>query len=818
MLFRKISLCLSLAAFAFLGLSACGGDSSSNGDAREKVAIVSSFDKLPDCTEDYEGDTVFVKDIKSDYICVEGEWTNADSLRIITGSSSSATSGNKTGDDASSSSVTPTDRTIKGVTQKGPFVKGSKVTVLELKSGRSLEQSGSTFIATIQENDGKFTLNARSMVSQFIELQAEGFYRNEVTGKKSSASLTLYALTDVMMRKGGAVNINLLTHLEYYRVRHLVIKENMKMDEAKEKAKNEILAAFGITGDFASSEDLDIFSTGDGNAALLAISILMQHNLDVADLTELLTAFASDIEEDGKWDDAEAARYKAEIADWANEQDISGGLALIRTNIEKWNLGKVPEFEKYVRNFRSANYGLGECSKNKYGNVLAIKNELSANYGSKIRFVCKDGEWVEASDIEKDTYQWAAGKDGNVKYGSVNKEACYVYEDGSWIPADAKSCLLELQGCTEQRQGHVERLSETVYYTCDNKSWREATDLEKDTYQWQAGTDGEIKKGTFTAKNYKYDELQGLWITANEYDVSLRLLGCTKKRLGAIEKSPVDNDYYACKNMKWSKATEEDYDTQGNLCSDDNIGAVILGKELTNKYYCTSKGWTLVPSGWSWKVPKEAHFNLGISYGNLTDNRNNNNKTYKTVTIGKGADAQTWMAENLNYYDETFKDLSWCYSEDPNCEITGRYYTWDAAKEACPNGWHLPTMEEWNKLIRYASDLVCKVDEMCADAATPLKSQNGWGKPYTFEGNPNGTDEYGFSAIPAGFRDKDGEFIFEGHEEGDEGGYVYASFWSASGNDTDPNKAWTVYLLHDGAVYITGEKKDFGFPVRCVKD
>ncbi len=805
MLFRKFSLYFSLAVFALFAFSACGGDSSSGDDAHAKVAIVSTFEKLPDCTDDFEGDTVFVKDVKSDYICVDGEWTNVDSLRIITGSSSSAASDNKTGDDASSSSVTPTDRTIKGVTQKGPFVKGSKVTVLELKSGRSLDQTGSTFISTIQENDGKFTLNARSMVSQYIELQAEGFYRNEVTGKKSNASLTLYALTDVMMREGGVVNINLLTHLEYYRVRYLVKHDNMRMDEAKEKAKNEILTAFGIKGDFASSEDLDIFSTGDGNAALLAISVLMQHDFEeVADLTELLTAFASDIEEDGKWDEAESAKYKAEVADWASAQDISGGLAEIRTNVEKWNLGKVPEFEKYVRNFWYVNYGLGECTKNKYGNVLAINNELSANSGKKIRFVCKDGAWVEAADIEKDTYQWATGKDGDVKYGSVNKDACYVFEDGSWNPTDAKSCLLELRGCTEQWQGHVERVNANDYYTCDNKSWREANDLEKDTYQWPSGTDGEIKKGNLNPKNYKYDELQGTWISADEYDVSLGVQGCTKKRLGTIEKSPIDNNYYACKNMKWSKATEEDYDTQGHACNDDNIGAVILGNELTNKYYCTTRGWLLVPTGWSWDVPKEARFNSGITYGNLTDDRDK--KVYKTVIIG----TQTWLAENMNY---EVANSSWCYKKDPQCNVSGRYYDWIGANKACPSGWHLPTMEEWGTLFDYTYGSDC-LPNGCEDGATPLKAQTGWDDD-DFEIDPNGTDKYGFTALPSGIRGPDGHFTFEDAEENGHNGYIYMYTWSSTEDEGVPQG---YAFTFDGLVAPTPLDPNSGAPVRCVKN
>ena len=530
----------------------------------------------------------------------------------------------------------------------------------------------------------------------------------------------------------------------------------------------------------------------------------MQHDFEeVADLTELLTAFASDIEEDGKWDEAESAKYKAEIADWASAQDISGGLAKIRTNIEKWNLGKVPEFEKYVRNFWYINYGLGECTKNKYGNVLAINNELSANSGKKIRFICKDGAWVEASDIEKDTYQWADGHDGDVKYGSVNKEACYVYEGESWIPADGKSCLLELQGCTEQKQGHVERVSETVYYTCDNKSWREANDLEKDTYQWADGTDGEIKKGTFTAKNYKYDELQGTWISADEYDVSLNLLGCTKKRLGTIEKSPIDNDYYVCKNMKWSKATEEDYDTQGNLCGDDNIGAVILGKELTNKYYCTSKGWVLVPSGWSWNVPKEARFNLSIPYGNLTDDRDK--KVYKTVVIG----TQTWLAENMNYETD---EGSWCYKKDPQCNITGRFYDWTGANEACPSGWHLPTIAEWATLTKFVYGSDCVTDDYCEGGGAPLMSQTGWEDDEYYH-RADATDEYGFTLLPGGIREPSGDYSYDdasGHE-----GFYYAYLWSATEDDGYvKGAAFTFY----GYIASANLDKTYGYPVRCVKD
>lgn len=86
-------------------------------------------------------------------------------------------------------------------------------------------------------------------------------------------------------------------------------------------------------------------------------------------------------------------------------------------------------------------------------------------------------------------------------------------------------------------------------------------------------------------------------------------------------------------------------------------------------------------------------------YGELKDARDG--KTYKTVTIdieleGGITVKRTWMAENLAYeVDESF-----CYkNESAYCEAFGRLYTFKAAVEACPDGWHVPTIGEWRLLF-----------------------------------------------------------------------------------------------------------------------
>ena len=82
-------------------------------------------------------------------------------------------------------------------------------------------------------------------------------------------------------------------------------------------------------------------------------------------------------------------------------------------------------------------------------------------------------------------------------------------------------------------------------------------------------------------------------------------------------------------------------------------------------------------------------------YPILTDPRDG--KTYKTLDIYE----QLWMAENLNYKTED-EGQSWCYENKPeNCDQYGRLYTFEAAKAACPPGWHIPSDPEWGELLMY---------------------------------------------------------------------------------------------------------------------
>ncbi|WP_458450952.1 fibrobacter succinogenes major paralogous domain-containing protein [Fibrobacter sp.] len=171
-------------------------------------------------------------------------------------------------------------------------------------------------------------------------------------------------------------------------------------------------------------------------------------------------------------------------------------------------------------------------------------------------------------------------------------------------------------------------------------------------------------------------------------------------------------------------------------------------------------------------------------YGELVDDRNG--QIYKTVKI----DDQWWMAENLNFKT----DSSFCYNDSAEyCEKYGRLYMWGAASSACPSGWHLPDTTEWKTLINAVGGQ--------STAGNVLKSMSGRNS------SDNGTDDFGFSALPTGYRNEDGDYFDEGSDP---------DFWSSTENGN--SYAYHMDLGSGDYAYLGCIYKVDGFPVRCLKD
>ncbi len=167
-------------------------------------------------------------------------------------------------------------------------------------------------------------------------------------------------------------------------------------------------------------------------------------------------------------------------------------------------------------------------------------------------------------------------------------------------------------------------------------------------------------------------------------------------------------------------------------------------------------------------------------------------KTYNTVQIGN----QCWLKENLNYAVNN----SWCYAHNTsNCETYGRLYPWQVAMNGstspgaqgiCPNGWHIPTLSDFEELkTTVNSD---------GNALKAIGQGSGSGA---------GTNTSGFSALLAG-RGSSNSFQDLGR---------WTFFWSSTEFSNDFANSMTLY---DNSSYIilTDFNKGNGFSVRCVKD
>ena len=261
----------------------------------------------------------------------------------------------------------------------------------------------------------------------------------------------------------------------------------------------------------------------------------------------------------------------------------------------------------------------------------------------------------------------------------------------------------------------------------------------------------------------------------------------------------------------------------GESCSliDNGDGTVtqICGKDsvLLTQALCGEKAYD----------PAKMECRNGRLFELMTDSRDG--QVYRIVKIGN----QTWMAENLNFAypklkdadgNETTDSISYCYDNDPaNCEKYGRLYSWAAAMDSvgifsedgvgcgsvktctvsepvrgvCPEGWHLSSHGEWNTLLKFVADSL--YDGYLYPAGYALKATSGW------KNNGNGSDAFGFEALPAG--SGGGVDMLAG-----------VRFWTSTEHSF--LDAYDRALYYDGpALNINDDSaKSWDASVRCVKD
>jgi uncharacterized protein (TIGR02145 family) len=197
---------------------------------------------------------------------------------------------------------------------------------------------------------------------------------------------------------------------------------------------------------------------------------------------------------------------------------------------------------------------------------------------------------------------------------------------------------------------------------------------------------------------------------------------------------------------------------------------------------------------------------------------------------------QIWTTQNLNvstYADGTvipqvqdataWASLStgaWCYYA--NDAINGKVYNWyavagiyDAAsfnnpllrKKLAPDGWHMPTNYEWNKLVKCIDPLADTTTCCTNSAGIAMKSTTGWNNNGLNSGT--GTNRSGFAGVPGGYRNYDGAFYAFG---------INGVWWSSTENSTMTSGLNRILAYNSSDVKRQTSNKSNGNPVRCIRD
>lgn len=354
---------------------------------------------------------------------------------------------------------------------------------------------------------------------------------------------------------------------------------------------------------------------------------------------------------------------------------------------------------------------------------------------------------------------------------------CSSSDSSTSAPEDlVANTLADLPNCTENREGKTAVLLEdNSTYLCTEGKWTfvsaaiDVVESLDDLLNCTSKIEGD--SSYVSNENTVYLCISESWRELGEFGtVSDSLPNCTEKREGERVFLSEEHVTVICNANKWKRydifsAVEEEENSKPESSSSENEW---------EDYEPVSSS--------SVSVSSSSESEEG---GTFTDSRDG--QTYKYVKIGN----QVWMAENLNYETEN----SYCYNDSiENCEKYGRLYTWEAALNACPSGWHLPTKEEF-KTLRFnvgGSDVAGKM----------LKSTTGW------YDDGNGVDKYGFNVLPAGFRNFYGIFFNAGK---------YANFWSATENDGDDAYYLSLDCSSEDAGLLNYDK-DYANSVRCLRD
>ena len=418
--------------------------------------------------------------------CADDNEGNAISPDVQNGKSSSS---------FSSSSRNGSSRIIHGFAQKTPFVDSSVVQLTALDES-TLELVGESFSGIVDGGFSRYSVKVDSLESRFVQISVTG----DVLGYNSLPSekvCTLYAIADLDSR--DSVNVNLLTHLEFKRVRKLVRDDKLTFTNAKKQAEKELFEMFHVSvkdsENLGVAEDWSLFGDSLGDQVLMGLTVIFDRYKDLA-----LKAFMDEFAKNGKLVDDSTIYWIAKNAFNSGVVSVSGDVYLptelnrFRNSFDRWKSvygtgfdmtsiayhGMIPEFEKTVEDFWRGEFGLEECDEGNLGAVGKTRYEeyYACAYDVLVGSLSRSSYyWRIANALESNSYGIKCdSSDYFVTPGGVNT-SLIVCDFGKWryaLDVEKQTGL-----CTSKNEGSLED-TDKYGYVCKSNKWDVFTDTLED--------------------------------------------------------------------------------------------------------------------------------------------------------------------------------------------------------------------------------------------------------------------------------------------------------------------------------------------------
>ena len=436
------------------------------------------------------------------------------------------------------------------------------------------------------------------------------------------------------------------------------------------------------------------------------------------------------------------------------------------------------------------------CTDELFGTVKRI------GFGDIINedpYVCTEKGWNVARTYDRDLEGIPCDKIGEVRKSTYKNNLFYICKEDGWNVAPRVAYETRNFPCDTTPQLVRSPTIDTLYYLCKDSKWKVATHMEASTFGIPCDRDnlGKIVKSIFKEESwiihFDSEEMRPIYTsghyicrdtgwddaTSREVDIGERFCDVDGERIQGINNTLM---YYVCYNDAWTEFYKAPCDTNNKRVSDPIRNQHYL-------YICYDGKW-YASRTWNCELPREYYLNPDVEYGTLVDERDG--EMYKTVDVF----GVTWMAENLRYVTA---DASQSVAAQDGCEIAGRYYSKDAAPNACPAGWRLPDSIDINALVKtpefqslnrsgkdsYMSQFMSVIGHNC---------------------NSYECNVYGTSFLDVGFYDK-GRDKFDNQ--------THSNYW-VYGDVSTKEVFFKFFNIWDD--YYRSVSQDDYVPIRCVKE